>query len=333
MFALGLDIGKDSLYAHLRLNDDLEQSLPNLPNTPTGFKGLLQWAQHHGVTPTELHVVMEATGVYWEQCANVLFSAGCTVSVVNPTSIKYFARATLKRGKTDRMDAAVIALYGAMMRPKPWSPPSTALQELKQLVRERTALCEALTQDQNRLHALERRQHESQIVVALLNTRIALLKQQILELETAIRSLIHANDALREPFELLTSVPGFGLLTAASVLAETEGFAVLETGKQRSAHAGIAPSPFQSGTSVKGRGRISKTGNAHLRRSAYLAAWSVTRNKGHLGDFYRRLRANGKPPKVALIALGHKLLRTGLAVVRSGQPLGETYVKPASHQV
>ncbi|SMB83252.1 IS110 family transposase [Deinococcus hopiensis] len=113
MFALGLDIGKDPLYAHLQINDDLGQSLQDLPNTPTGFERLLQWAQQHDVTPTELHVVMEATGVYWEKCANVLFHAGCTVSVVNPTSIKYFARTKLKRSKTDKMDAAVIALYGA----------------------------------------------------------------------------------------------------------------------------------------------------------------------------------------------------------------------------
>ncbi|WP_040381912.1 IS110 family transposase [Deinococcus aquatilis] len=117
MFALGLDIGKDSLYAHLQLNEDLEQSLHDLPNTPTGFQRLLHWVGQHDVSPSELHVVMEATGVYWEQCANFLFGAGCTVSVVNPTSIKYFARAKLKRGKTDRMDAAVIALYVAMMRP------------------------------------------------------------------------------------------------------------------------------------------------------------------------------------------------------------------------
>ncbi|WP_425386931.1 transposase [Deinococcus aquatilis] len=150
-----------------------------------------------------------------------------------------------------------------------------------------------------------------------------------MELKTTNRALICSDDTLCKPFKLLTSIPGFGLLTAASVLAETDGFALLETGKQISAHAGIAPSPFQSGTSVKGRGRISKTGNAYLRRSAYLAALSVTRNKGHLGDFYRRLRATGKPPKVALIALGHPLLRTGLAVVRSGQRFSETYVKPA----
>lgn len=117
MFALGLDIGKDSFYAHLQLDDDLEVSLHDLLNTPTGFGRLLHWAGQHDVTPTVLHVVMEATGVSWEQCANFLFGAGCTVSVVNPTSIKYFARAKLKRGKTDRMDAAVMALYGAMMRP------------------------------------------------------------------------------------------------------------------------------------------------------------------------------------------------------------------------
>lgn len=329
MFVLGLDIGKDNLYAHLRQND-IAHSLGDIPNTPAGLERLLRWTRKHHVELTQLHVIMEATGMYWEHSAHFFHKIGCTVSVVNPTSIKYFARAKLSRGKTDAMDAQVIALYGTTMSPKPWAPPSAALNALKQLVRERVALTETLTMDRNRLHASDRRHQENPVIINMLKARIALLKQQVLELEDAIRDIVKADSSLHGAFNLLISIPGYGFITAVSVLAETDGFALMETGKQISAYAGIAPAPFQSGSSVYGRGRISKTGNGRLRRTAYLAALSITRHKGSLGEFYRRLRDEGKPPKVALIALAHKLLRIGLAIVKSGQVYSEAYLRPVA---
>ncbi len=268
---------------------------------------------------------MEATGVYWESCAQHLHDQGCQVSVENPARIRYFAHSKSRRGKTDAMDAELIARYGATMSPKTWLPPSPALHELKLLVRERSALLVTLNAEQNRLHAMNHRAAANPVLLGLIQERVAFLKVQVQTLEQAMHTLVRADRSLSEPLHLLMTIPGYGFLSAASVLAETDGFALLETGTQISAYAGIAPAPFESGSSVHRRGRISKVGNAHLRRTAYLAALGAQRSKSRMGDFYRHLRAEGKPPKVALIALGRKLLRTGLAVVKSGQPYQETY--------
>lgn len=325
MHVLGLDIGKDTLFAHLLLNGTTSQALSNVPNTEVGFERVLRWARQHGAAPAELHVVMEPTGVYWEHCAQYFFQAGCTVSVSNPTRIRHFALSEMLRGKTDPMDARTIALFGVRAKPKAWTPPSAALQELKVLVRERTSLVETLIGEQNRLHAMSHRAWGSTIGVRLLQERIALLKAQVQALEKAMRELIEGDPSLCGPIKLLLTIPGYGFLTAVSVFAETDGFALMDTGAEISAYAGIAPAPHKSGTSVHRPAHISKMGNAALRRTAYLAAGGVKHSKGRLGEYYRQLRARGKPPKVALIALGRKLLRTGLAVVKSGQPYQETY--------
>ncbi|GHF61536.1 IS110 family transposase [Deinococcus metalli] len=325
MHVLGLDIGKDTVFAHLIRMDGATHSLAAVPNTAVGFRQLLTWARTHGAPRATLHVVMEATGVYWERCAQYLFEQGCTVSVENPTRIRYFARSKARRGKTDAMDAALIAAYGSTMAPRTWRPPSAALHELKLLCRERSTLVVTLNAEQNRLHAMNHRAVVTQRLMALIQERVAFLQTQVETLERSMRTLIEGDPALAEPLQLLLTIPGYGFLTAASVLAETDGFALLETGRQISAYAGIAPAPVESGTSVHGHSRISKIGNAHLRRTAYLAASGARKSKGRVGEFYRHLRAQGKPPKVALVALGRKLLRIGLAVVKSGQPYQEAY--------
>jgi len=328
MHVLGLDIGKDTVFAHVLLESGVSHSLAAVPNTAAGFHQLVCWANKHQVPPTELHVVMEATGVYWENCAQHVHKQGCTVSVENPARIRYFAHSKSRRGKTDAMDAELIAQYGVTMSPKTWTPPGPALHELKLLVRERSALMVTLNAEQNRLHAMNHRAAASTTLVHLIQERVAFLKTQVEVIETAMHTLVKSDVSLCEPLHLLMTIPGYGFLTAVSVLAETDGFALLETGTQISAYAGIAPAPFESGSSVHGRGRISKVGNAHLRRSAYLAASGARHSNSRMGDFYRHLRAQGKPPRVALVALGRKLLRTGLAVVKSGQPYQEAYRRP-----
>lgn len=330
MHVLGLDIGKDTFFAHLLLDGTTGQALSNVPNTQAGFERVLRWARQHGAAPAELHVVMEPTGVYWEHCAQYVFQAGCTVSVSNPTRIRHFALSEGLRGKTDAMDARTIAQYGVRAKPKAWTPPSATLQELKVLVRECTALTETLIAEQNRLHALNHRVWGSTVSGHLLQERIALLKTQVQALETAMRELVEGDSSLCGPIKLLLTIPGYGFLTAVSVLAETNGFALMDTGAEISAYAGIAPAPYKSGTSVHRPAHISKMGNAALRRTAYLAAGGVKHSKGRLGEYYRHLRAQGKPPKVAMIALGRKLLRVGLAVVKSGQPYQEAYERTPS---
>lgn len=208
------------------------------------------------------------------------------------------------------------------MLPSLWAPPLASVEELKVLIRERGTLQHTLTQERNRLHALQHKAHSITTVVALVQQRTLLLKEQIIALERAMHTLVALNTALSEPLSLLLTVPGYGFVTAVSVLAETQGFHGLHSSRQLSAYAGIAPAPHQSG-GLTGSAHISKTGNEHLRRTADLAAIAAMKCKGPVGQYDRQLRARGKPAKVALVALGRKLLGIGFAVVTSGVPYNE----------
>jgi len=170
--------------------------LQTVSNTPSGLNKLVQWLEKQvkkqgvataEIQTAEIQVVMEATNVYWKRCAYHFAALGYTVSVVNPAQIKFFAKSTLRRGKTDAMDAEIIARFGLMMRPKSWTPPSALLVEIKQLVREREAIPKQLVRERNHLKALQQGQHTSQLAVRLIRQRMRLLERQTQSLEEAIR--------------------------------------------------------------------------------------------------------------------------------------------------
>ena len=334
MFVLGIDIGKAELVVCLQstANAGAVQPLPqslSVSNTSQGLAKLTRWLYRQNLAPAEIQVVMEATNVYWEECAHYFHAMGCSVSVVNPAQIKFFARSTLRRGKTDAMDAEIIARFGLMMQPEPWTPPQRTFVELKQLVREREAVGRQLTRDRNHLKALQASHHAAPLARRLGQQRIKLLERQLNSLETAIKDLVQQDAILQGQLELLMSVPGFGFIAAVTIIAETDAFATLQAGHQISAYAGLAPAPHQSGLSIR-KGSISKVGNARLRRIAYLAALGATLSNSPFKTYYAQLRARGKPPKVALVALARKLLRVGLAVVKSGQPYQPNYQRPVT---
>lgn len=338
MFVVGIDIGKDDLAACLQLSHPAEQprvvgGIQTVANTTAGLNKLVRWLKKqlalHNAEPdaslAQVHVVMEATNVYWELCAYHFQGLDCSVSVVNPAQVKFFAKSTLRRGKTDAMDAEIIARFGAMMRPQRWTPASQALVEIKQLVREREAVLQTLVGERNHLKALQHTHHASPIALRLIKQRMRLLEQQVQAIETALRHAFAQEALLQSQLELLMSVPGFGFVAAATVLAETNGFATLQEGHQISAYSGLAPAPHQSGLTNR-KGRISKVGNARLRRIAYMAALGAKLSHSPFRAFYNALRERGKPHKVALVALARKLLRVGLAVVKSGRPYQSSYL-------
>lgn len=333
MWALGIDVSKDELVTSLQQAHPGEQpqvmaAVPPVANSAAGHAKLVRWLHKQlasqEVTLADIHVVMEATNVYWEACAHHFHALGCTVSVVNPAQIKFFAKSTLRRGKTDAMDAEIIARFGLTMQPSAWQPPSPALVQIKQMVREREALLREHLRESNHLKALLQAQYATPLVVRLAKQRLRQMERHLVVIETAIKEAFAGEPALRAKLDLLLSVPGFGFISAATVLAETNGFETLADGHQVAAYAGLAPAPNQSGLSNR-RGCISKVGNARLRRIAYLAALGASRSQSSFRTFYQSLRERGKPPKVALVALARKLLRVGLAVVKSGQPYQATF--------
>lgn len=328
MLTLGIDIGKRELYVCLQEslegNRRIVAQRGPISNNAAGLRKLTDWVgKFTGHQPVQ--VVMEATNVYWENAAWHFHQLNWSVSVVNPAQVKYFARSVLRRGKTDAMDAEIIASFGSVMALTLWRPPSETLAVLKQLTRERESVLRTWSQENNHLIALRDAHQVDAKVMTFAQERLALLERQVNDLEQAIKELVQQHTEVQQQLKLLRTIPGIALISAATILAETDGFARLQTGQEISAAAGIAPSPRQSGLRA-GRSRISKTGNARLRRMAYLCALGASKSHSRLGSYYRQLITSGKPPKVALIAVGHKLLRIALAVVKSGEPYQDDFV-------
>ena len=304
---LGIDISKDSLDCYKLA----ERSAKRFSNDERGIEALVSWLGAF----SEWHIVMEATGVYWQACAFALFEQGVKVSVVNPAQVKYFARSHLRRGKTDSMDAELLAQYAQTMQPERWQPTSTSDEELKLLVRERDDIVNQLGQLRNQLHAHQHRRYCPNTLLNLLRERIKLLKAQRKSLDQAISE--HCEQMSADAYESLRSVPGIGPVAASVLLAETAGLQTFEHPKQLTAFAGISPAPNQSGTFI-GHASISKIGNPRIRKAFYMAALQAKRHSV-FKDLYERLIKKGKKPKVALIAVARKLLVIAFALIKSKQ--------------
>ncbi len=322
---LGLDVSKAELAANLIFEDD-RTARSSFKNSPAGHKKLCRWLGKHAPL-SDVHAVLEATNVYWEAPSHALFEQGVKLSVVKPARVKFFARSQLRRSKTDQLDAEIIAQFAMTMKPMPWQPPDEELQQLKLLLREREDLVKSRTQERNRLHVHHHRTTLPKALVSLARQCLRLLDKQVKYLENSIRELLEASGQAVN-LMLLLSIPGIGLITASTLIAETCGLAVFAHPKQLAAYVGIAPAPFESGA-FAGKARISKMGNPRLRRMLYLAAISAMNTESPLRDFYQRLLTKGKPKKVALIAVARKLLTLAFTLVKTQQPYNPEFQSTA----
>lgn len=325
---LGIDIASETFVGSIVTNESVPKNASEattFANTGTGFSACVDWANALGLVPTETHIVVEATGVYWEALALFFHQHHFTVSVVNPAQVKYFAQSVLQRGKTDALDANLIARFGATMHPRTWEPPSALSEELQVLMRQRDAYLAMLTQERNRLHSYQRSGFPSQRAIAVSQKTIAFLEQQIKELETNFKNTINTDEHWKHMVELLQTIPSIGLVTAGILLTETQALASFHSSKQLTAFAGIAPAPHTSGKSVYQRSRISKIGNPRIRKAFYMAAISAIRFNPTMKTFYDRLVARGKSKKLCIVAVARKLLIVCFAICKSQQPFNNHY--------
>jgi transposase len=309
---LGIDIAKLKFDAVLLCGDSKRHKV--FTNTEAGFDSLKAWLQAHGAA--DAHVCMEATGAYGDDLALFLHAAGFVISIVNPLRVKAFGQSELVRGKTDKADAGVIARFCRAQTPQPWSPPSPALRALRALVRRCAALKEM------RVGEMQRRSQgsPSAIVTASVDRCIALLDQEIDQISADVAALIANDTRLTEDARLLTSIPGIGQQACAVLLSEILDLRAFTHNKQVTAFAGLNPQERQSGSSVRGRPHISKTGASRLRAVLYMCALSARRHNPTLKLFADRLSAAGKAPKVVLVAVARKLLVIAYGVVKSNTP-------------
>ena len=283
-----------------------------------GFAALQAHLAATTVPPAATLVVMEATGSYWIALAVTLHAAGYRVSVINPLQAHHFAKAQLRRAKTDALDAQDLAHLATLLRPPVWTPPPAIYHEVRQRLLVRDGLVTMRQQARNQLHALVQwpvvvAQAEAPLraVIGDLDVRIAGLEGEIAQ--------VLAGSEWAASLGYLTSAPGIGLLTAAWLLVATLNFTLGETPEAVVAYAGLAPVPRQSGTSVRGVAQIGHSGNGRLRTAAYLATLAAVRFNPMIRAFYERLRAAGKPVKVARCAAARKLLHLAWALVTKHQ--------------
>ena len=228
----------------------------------------IRWLARHAAGP--LPIGLEATGGYQEAVALVLHDAGHHVSVLNPSAVAAYGQSQLRRAKTDPTDAALIADYVRTQQPPRWMPPPPEARQLQALVRRLDALLEMQTQETNRRElAAPIVQPSIAATVAHLDAEIAAMRQ--------IADHIEQFPTLRSQRDLIVSIPGIGDATAAIVLGELLDIARFTSARQVAAFTGLVPQIRQSGTSVRGRGTLSKLGSGRLRKALYFPALTAMR--------------------------------------------------------
>ena len=312
MNVLGIDLAKLSFDATLLLSTG-EQHYAAFSNNAEGFTQLQAWLLERNVS--ELHACMEATNIYWEALASWLHAHGYTVSVVNPARIKGFAQATMQRNKTDKLDSAVIAAFCAKHQPTAWEPVSEEQRRLRALVRHRDDLLQTHLQQHNRL-----RDTTDALVKTSLMTLLNAIATELAAVERQIKEQLAAATTLRTNLTLLTSIVGIGVVTAAKLLAEFAELDQYESAKAAAADAGLTPSHYESGTSVRRRPKMSKIGKAGVRAALYWPAITAMTRCPAIKAFAERLAAKGKAKKVIIGAVMRKLVHICYGVLKHQTP-------------
>lgn len=303
---LGIDVSKDHLDACLRLGGGRKEKTRKrrFANSPKGHQVLVQWI---GEEPAR--VCLEASGRYSIDVAVALCEAeGIELMVVNPRAARQFAEASMRRSKTDELDAEVLADYAERMPFAAWEPPEAVSVELRAITRRIQALTVERSREKNRLHAEEASRTASPVVTNDIEVNMRHLTRRIDELTRQALGLLGESEMLENAFAHVTSIRGVGQKSAILLLGELAMLPSDMSVREWVAFAGLDPKKHRSGTSVEQRERISKVGNARIRRALYMPALVAVQHEPQVKAFYEKLIGKGKKPRVALVAVMRKLL-------------------------
>lgn len=309
---LGVDVAQKELVVSLgRMYDDLSIEIyayKVFKNNEVGIVALLKWVKLLANKDVRVNFVMEATGVYHEKFAYYLDEKGYDVSIVLPNKISNYFRTLDIKTVTDKTCSEAIARFGLERKLDLWNRPKKVYKELKQLTRERDQIVEERVMVKNQLHAEEVEAEPNKGSVNRLKVRIKFLNKQEREIKNDIDGIINKEENLKQEIENICSIPGVGKLTAVIVLAETNGFELIRNKRQLTSYAGLDVKEKLSGTSVKGKPKISKRGNRHLRKAMHLPSLSsVKYNEAHK-DLYIRIVSQSGIKMKALVAVQRKML-------------------------
>lgn len=321
MFYLGVDVSKKNLDCMLLDSTTGKVKSKSLPNTSAGFKQLVEWLSKNKAP--NAYVVMEPTGVYHEPAALALTDAGLTLSLVNPAQLRQFAQGLGVKTKTDKADSMVLARYGATQQLQAWQPPSKSARRLKALLARRDAVADDLQREQNRQEAIDFGQSPDEVKASIAQS-IDFLQAELKRLEAMIQAHIDDDPDLRGKKDLLESIPGVGERVSSNLTALFAA-KTFSSAEQLAAYLGLVPVQWESGSSVRGRPRLSKAGPSHLRKLLYMPAVVARQWNPHIKSLGDRLLAKGKTKMAVIGACMRKLAHLCFGVIHSGRPYDPNY--------
>ncbi len=317
---VGIDVGCEELWV----------SVPRMKprrfeHSKRGIRSLYNWAARKA-GDDQLHFCMEATGVYSISVSSQMVNEyQARISIVNPARITAYGRVQMKRSKTDQLDAEVIRNYAETQSPPIWIPAARPLRQLTSLVTQADAIKDCLGQWRNRHHAQKFVPDLPDEVKKTQRSIERSLTTQLKKIETAIANLCAQESTLAQQVALLCTIPGVADQSAVKLLAYGQNWLTERSAKALTAHAGLAPHHYQSGTSVRGKSRIDKRGNPKLRKTLFMPALVAVNHNPVLIRFYKRLLKNGKPKKLALVAAMRKLLLISRAMLMAKKTFNPKY--------
>jgi len=328
---VGIDVAQNELVVCLgRMYDNWIPELyssKTFANTQKGFASFVAWVNKLTDDAVPVRYVMEATGVYHESLAYYLDEQAQELSIVLPNKISNYTRSLEIKTVTDKTASESITRFGLERKLDRWFRPQGIFKKLRQLTRERDQLVVERTMLKNQLHAEKTEAEPSKKSMERMKKRIVLLDKQEEEIEKELRELLKTDKEMQRLVILICSLPGVGLLTAVTVLGETNGFNLIRNKRQLTSYAGLDVKEKQSGTSIKGKPRISKKGNKYLRKAMHLPALSAIRRDERFKAIFARLVSKHGIKMKAAVAVQRKLLEMIFIIYKTNKPYDKEYLK------
>lgn len=310
-YSIGIDVAKDQLKICISVIDDQQKvtvkATSSFKNAVSGFEELYAWTRRHAKEKLPVRYLMEATGIYHENLAWFLYCKDCSLTVILPNKAKKYIQGLGLKSKNDKIDAKGLAKMCAEQSLPPWMPISKNIYMLRALTRLHEDLTVERTALNNRLQAIDFAMYDLKESRRSLQKLIKTMDKEIANIEGKIKEAIEIDPELSARYEKISQVKGVGLMTFAVVISETNGFELFTSIPQLVSYAGYDVIENQSGN-TKGKSKMSKKGNSHIRRVLHMPALNVVKYEPEFKEFHSRVLANTNIKMKAYVAVQRKLL-------------------------